>query len=217
MKARSSLVVAATTMSRALNDGEPVLVSKWVVPDVAKDANDHELVSEASLAALRQKRQEEGYAEGVAAGLAEGREQVEARIRLFEQLAEHLAEPIARLEPIALQSMVKLSTQIARVLIDRELSIDNSLVLSAVAAGLETITESGKGLKIRVNPNDFELVRSTYCELNQNMAVEVTADASVAQGGAIIEAGSALIDAQIETRLAVLLESILNPPEIAHG
>lgn len=204
------------TMSSAAPDGEAAQVSKWVVPDVAQETSEYALLSEASLTAIRQKQREEGYAEGIAAGLAEGRERLEAQVRLFEQLTQHLSEPMAKLEPAAMQSMVKLSTHIARVLINRELSIDDSLVLNAVAAGLEAITENGKKRKISVNPNDFELVHSTYAQLEQNMVVDVTANASVVQGGAIVEAGPVLIDAQLETRLAVMLESILNPPDTDH-
>lgn len=199
-------------MSRSEQHSAEVTVSKWVAPDVGGGSASHELLSEESIARLRTLARQQGHAEGYEAGLQAGRALVQARMELFEKLIRHLDSPLEQLEPDALEAMLMLCVNVSRGLIRRELSIDNSLVLEAVKSALNAASETESQLRIRVHPQDLELVQMAYADYDLHPALTIGADAAIERGGAIVESGASLIDAQVESRLAAVLESLLNRP-----
>ncbi len=198
-------------MSSATQSPEAPQFSRWVAPDVRGISTPHELLSEASIARLRAEAKEAGHAEGFKAGLAEGQALTRARLELFGKLSEQLLEPLGKLEPEALECMVELSVAIGRSLINRELSLDSSLVLGAVSSALNAMPTSSAKLRVLVNPLDMELVTAAYSEIGRETNLAIAADPSVERGGAVVESGSTLIDAQFDTRLQSLLDTLLNP------
>lgn len=200
-------------MSSAVEEAEGAQISKWVAPNVGGGSTSHEPVSEAAIAALREKARAEGHAQGFQTGLSEAKELTQARVQLFDRLSAHLSEPLAKLEPEAMQVMAGLSLQVAQAIISREVSMDETLVLRAIRSALDTFTEKDRDVRISVCPADFELVKTTYAELENAINHTVVADASIGAGGAVVESGSVLIDAQVETRISALLDELMNQPE----
>lgn len=197
-------------MSRAERSSAESVVSKWVAPEVGGGSADHELLSEDSIARLRAVARQRGHAEGHAAGLKEGRADVQARLELLESMIAHLHSPLQQLEPDALEAMCALSVRVSQALIGRELSTDPALVLEAVRSALAAVSESESQLRIRVNPQDLDLLTTTYAEHDHRATISLSADAEITRGGAIVESGASLIDAQIESRLASILETLVN-------
>ena len=68
--------------------------------------------------------------------------------------------------------------------------------------------DNSKRLKILVNPADLDLIAKARSELGISDDTVLLADSSIAKGGALVESGSTVIDAQLETRLNTLLDSI---------
>ena len=200
-------------MSSAVEDVVGAQISKWVAPNVDSGSASHEPVSEAAIAALREQARADGHAEGLQAGLQEARELTQSRVQLFDSLSGNLAEPLAKLEPEVMQSMIALSLQAAQAIVSREIAIDETLVLNAVQTALDTLAEKDRGVRISVCPADFELVKTTYAELGSSIPPIVVADPAISAGGASVESGAVLVDAQVETRIGALLEELMTPKE----
>ena len=195
-------------MSSVAQPGEAPAFSKWVAPVVGAPTASHAPVSEESIARLRQEAREAGFAEGRQAGMVEAKAVTQARLETLEQLISHLNEPLAKLDSEVLQTLVELALSISRVLVSRELALDPSLVLEAVSATLAAVPDNSERLKILVNPADLDLIAKARSELGISDDTVLLADSSIAKGGALVESGSTVIDAQLETRLNTLLDSI---------
>jgi len=197
-------------LSSSLIESTDQNISKWVVPDVSGSANTHELLSEESIARVRKMAREQGYAEGLEAGKQAGSELVKSRVELFESVTAHLMQPLGQLEPEILDAMVELSLCVGREVIQRELTVDRSLVLEAVRSALDLVLSTATSTRIRVNPTDVELVQAAYADLTNREPIEFTADSNIERGGAVVEFGSSVIDAQPGSRLRKTLEALLN-------
>ncbi|MDH7481902.1 MAG: FliH/SctL family protein [Armatimonadota bacterium] len=157
------------------------------------------------------------YNEGYQAGLRELNAEKEAlaeRAALVEKEAEkQLAEFWAEIEP----ELLKLAVEIAEKIIRHELAENNKYVLSTVKTALYQLRDR-REIKIRVNPNDYELVRShkdeLVCSFDGVHELEIIEDRRVDQGGCVIESANGELDARIATQLAEVERALM---EAAHN
>jgi len=208
--------------------GEPMLVARPAGPageDMTASRREHnEVVEQAQRDAetviarakaeadeIRQAAYEEGFAEGRQAGYEAG---------AAAASAEHdrlLAVEIGRLRAIAdeavvdriemLQSVetqvVRLAIAVASRIVQREIALDDGVVLRTVRAALRAAADLSTA-RIRLHPLDRDfLVGFSLPELERDgRRCELVADESVQRGGCIIECASGSVDAQISTQLA---------------
>ncbi|MCL6518671.1 MAG: hypothetical protein K6T99_02455 [Armatimonadetes bacterium] len=157
------------------------------------------------------------YNEGYQAGLRELNAEKEAlaeRAALVEKEAEkQLVEFWAEIEP----ELLKLAVEIAEKIIRHELAENNKYVLSTVKTALYQLRDR-REIKIRVNPNDYELVRShkdeLICSFDGVHELEIIEDRRVDQGGCVIESANGELDARIATQLAEVERALM---EAAHN
>ena len=140
--------------------------------------------------------------------MAEAKAVTQARLQTLEQLIRHLNEPLAKLDSDVLQSLLELALTISRVVVNRELTLDPSLVMEAVTASLAAVPENNERVRILVNPVDLDLIAKARSELGISDDTVLLADPSIDKGGALVESGSTVIDAQLETRLNTVFDSI---------
>lgn len=200
-------------MSSTLSGMDARQVSKWVAPNVNSDQAFHELVSEDTLAKLREDARQAGHAEGMRAGLDQGKALVNTRLELLEKLIGHVSQPLDQLEAETLGAMVELSLQVASELIGRELLADQSLVLKAVSDAVSAVPGDAQNLKIALNPADLTVVQEAYKESTTMQNPLIVGDPAIERGGVIVESGTTLIDAQLTARLSSTLAALLDPAE----
>ena len=149
---------------------------------------------------------ESGFREGEAAA----RQRTESQVReAVEKLAATVVEVAAtRSDAIrrAEADMVRLSIEIARRILHRELSLDTSALESLIRAALEKL-RSQEIYRVRVHPDQEQLVRACLQQIGRSPEVEVVGDASQSRGGAVFEISRGTLDASVETQLR----------EIEHG
>lgn len=177
------------------------------------------IVSEAekTAAEIVSKARTDGYTEGYETGLAAANQQMRQHI---ETLAEIVAN--ASLDKMAIireaeAEIISLVIDVARKVIRREITIDRSVVVRLVEGALQKV--GGQvALRIRVNPDDFDLVNAYWKEregsYDQTGHVEVIADKRVKHGGCVIDTQGGTIDAQIDAQLAEIrkaFESVSEP------
>ena len=156
---------------------------------------------------IRSQAREEGLAETTET-LAQEREQLAAQ--QTAAIAEINAER-ERFYREAEPELLKLAFTIAEKIIGRELSEHPELVLDLIRKSLKRLKDKSE-LRIRVNPEDLQLVREARAELAGSVdgieKIEVTDDRRVGRGGCIIESPDGTLDARIATQLAEVERSM---------
>ncbi len=178
--------------------------------DVAEARGEAQAVrerAEAEAAEIRQRASDEaaqakeearakGYAEGRDAGAAELVEVVARASRRLEQIE---AQAVPQLRDLALT--------IARKIIGKELEAHPEAVVDLVKQALGEKARQRREIVLRVHPDDLALVRQHKPELLEVLSrakeIGIREDPDVARHGVVIETDAGIIDAQLETQLAV--------------
>jgi flagellar assembly protein FliH len=136
------------------------------------------------------------------------------RERAAGQLAASLDEVRAERETFLLQAqpeILKLSLTIAEKVIGREVSESPDIVLDLIRKSMKRLKDKAQ-LRIRVNPEDLQLVKEARPDLLASVdgveKIEVSDDRRVGRGGCVIESPNGTLDARIATQLREIEGSI---------
>lgn len=181
----------------------------------AAGADDELSAVQARLSELREEvegRVREAYESGLREGTAAARDQARAEV---ESLRERLAQTIAGLVELRTQvlrqaevDLVKLSIEVARRVLHRELTIDPGALKGLLKAALEKL-EDQEIYRVRVHPEQETLMRDCLQGLGMPH-IEVVADAAQPVGGAAFEVSSGYLDASIDTQLREIQRGLID-------
>lgn len=166
------------------------------------------LLEQAAAAAEAQRSQarEQGLQEGLELARRQTAEMLDQLRTLAGQARVDTAEILRSVE----REVVELVLIIARRIVEGELRVRPEAVTEAVRRALASM-EQGAVVRIRLHPQDLELVESRWHEVSGRdpslASVERIADALVQPGGCIIDALSGSFDAQPQTVLESLERS----------
>jgi flagellar assembly protein FliH len=142
-----------------------------------------------------------GFREGEAAGHAAAQNELRPLVERFARTIDELAAMRPRLREQAEGDLVRLAVAIARRVVRRELTIDPQAITGLVKAALEQLS-AGERIRVRVHPEDEAAVRSCLAAVGRAASVEVSGDATLERGSAILETERGNLDASAETQLA---------------
>ena len=169
-----------------------------------------EIIENAKIEAeiIRNTAYQEGYQTGMGE-LDEKRDDLEKRAKGIEKEAEKQIEEFWKtIEP----ELLKLAVDISRQIIGKQIEEDDTYVLTTVKNGLHQLRDK-REIKIRVNPEDFEFMRTRKDEITMSCeglnSVEIIDDRRVGQGGCLIETSNGDLDARIETQLGEVERALL--------
>jgi flagellar assembly protein FliH len=167
------------------------------------EAEARKIRSEELNAAIEQ-RVRQAYESGFREGEAAARQSAESQVReAVEKLAATVVEVAATRSDVmrrAEADMVRLSVEIARRILHRELSLDTSALEALIRAALEKL-RSQEVYRVRVHPGHEQLVRACLQQIGRDPDIEVVGDASQPRGGAVFEISRGSLDASVETQL----------------
>lgn len=168
-------------------------------------------LQELTQAAEEQARRahEEGHRAGVVAGRAAAQEEVNLAV---EKLGEVIAELAgARTDAMrrAEADVVKLSIEIARRVLHRELSQDTSALEGLIRAALDKL-QAQEVYRVRVHPEHLVVLRACLEQSGRGASVEVLSDPSQARGGAVFEMSRGSLDASVETQLQEIERGLID-------
>lgn len=156
---------------------------------------------------LHEEARRLGYEAGYAAGYQEAQaavqEQMAAQVQRLAALAGHATAEVRAALREAEDQLVRLALTIAERIILREVRLDRSIVLALASRALEEL-DAGVTARVRVHPDDIPVLEPWEAHLNGDgraARIELVPDQRVAPGGCIVEAGSAVVDAQLQTLL----------------
>jgi flagellar assembly protein FliH len=170
----------------------------------------------AELEASLEAKPRQAYEAGVRAGEESARRELESEVReTVQQLADTMAgvagmraETIRRAEA----DTVRLSIEIARRVLHRELSVDGSALEALIKAALEKL-QSQEVYRVRVHPDQEKLVRACLDQTGRGQAIAVVNDPVQPRGGAIFEISRGALDASVETQLAEIERGLIDQLE----
>jgi flagellar assembly protein FliH len=168
------------------------------------------------LEAALDAKTKQAYTAGVRAGEDAARQKLEGEVNAaVEELAETIAglagtrtETIRRAEA----DVVRLSIEIARRVLHRELATDNAAMEALIKAALEKL-QGQEIYRVRVNPERQQAIRDALGRSARGQAIEVIADPAQPKGGAVFEIGRGALDASVETQLAEIEQSLIGQLE----
>lgn len=163
-------------------------------------------VSEAISAAATAQEEEirRAFEAGLHDGEARARKHFEARAQqLAAETASALSELAgtrARVIVRAEADVVRLSIEVARRVLHRELSLDPDAIAALVKAALEKLGAQ-ESYRVRAHPDQVSMLRRCLAESRGDVSIQVTGDASLAEGGLLFESEQGTLDASVETQL----------------
>ncbi|MFI9651764.1 FliH/SctL family protein [Guyparkeria halopsychrophila] len=151
-----------------------------------------------------QKGRDAGYQEGMAAA----REQIESVENRLRGWLSHLERPLALLDDEVTEQLTALATQIARVMVAREVQADNSGLPSIAREALAALPVSVRTVTLRCSPDDQAALRELI-EDPRFETLDLRPDPTVSAGGVIVESGDARVDASLANRWAATLDHLI--------
>src|SRR4029077_9773245 len=124
-----------------------------------------------------------GYAQGERAGLEAAATRADAMLRRLGQTIDELGELRNEMIHRTERQAVQLVLAIAERIVQREITLDRSLLLGMARAALDRLGEHGTAT-IRLNPADLAAI-GDGTDLS-GTGVQVTADAVVSRGGCLV-------------------------------
>lgn len=145
---------------------------------------------------------DDGYAQGYAQGYAEGNAALHQQsVKQLNSIVSAISQSASCIDDSELETqLVALSSDIARLIIRRELTLDPELILEIVRAGMQQLPELNSDLRhIHLHPLDAAIVRDLL-EDNDNLAI--VNDPSADRADCRIESGASVVRSGVDDWLA---------------
>lgn len=108
--------------------------------------------------------------------------------------------------------ILEISVEIAQKIIKKELKQDPNIILDNILVLLKSLSKEETRISLKVNPTQVSLLKSEIPSLLNEAGLEakvlVIPDESIMEGGCVVTTNNGVIDATIETQLAVISEAL---------
>lgn len=168
--------------------------------------DDRNLISRAreEADAIREAAAKEGYQDGMNRAQADIEE-------LRMALGGFLGAKQAVFDKIA-PEILAISVEIAKKIIKKELTQAPEVILESVTTILKSLSKEETKVMLKVNPSQVTLLRNEVPPIASNFGLEakisVIPDESIMEGGCIVTTTNGVVDATIETQLAIVSEAL---------
>ena len=162
-----------------------------------------------------QSAYDKGFEDGQQAtqlALAEDFNKLEDWVRRIDQVTENLTQEFSHKIRELKNAIVPIAIKVAEHILRTEIKANPTVIENQVAKALE-ILDNEKIFKIRLNPDDIEILEKVNSRLLAEPkleSVEIVPDISINLGGCIIEAEIGQIDATIESQLKKIESALSN-------
>lgn len=168
--------------------------------------DDRNLISRAREEAqnIKEAAAKEGYQEGLMQAKADI-EDVRNAITSFAGAKQEVFEYIA-------PDILEISVEIAQKIIKKELQQDPTIILDNIMEILKGLSKEETKITLRVNPSQVSLLKSEIPNVMSNIGLDakvlIVPDDTVMEGGCMVTTNNGVIDATIETQLAIISEAL---------
>lgn len=168
--------------------------------------DDRNLISRAREEAqnIKEAAAKEGYQEGLMQAKADLQD-VKNAIASFAGAKQEVFEYIA-------PDILEISVEIAQKIIKKELQQDPTIILDNIMEILKGLSKEESKITLRVNPAQVSLLKSEIPNVMGTVGLDakvlIVPDESIMEGGCMVTTTNGVIDATIETQLAVISEAL---------
>jgi flagellar assembly protein FliH len=187
---------------RGMGGGKPGLAHRGKPVPLSETEQLRAQIVELNQAAELKARQ--AYESGLRAGEAAARNDLAAGL---QSIVGNLAAAISEIAGVRSETIhraeadtVHLALAIARRILHRELSLNPNAVEDLIKAALDKL-QAQEVYRVRVHPDQQEILRRCLEKTTRGQAVTVVADPSQSEGGAVFETSRGLLDASLDTQL----------------
>ncbi len=203
-----SNVLSAEELASAYERWEaPTMVS---ISDV--ENNEFSIPTAKEIEALRKSAQEDGFKDGFEKGLHDGLQagqaEIQQQVTKLQSLMASLNQPLLDIEDVIEQQVVHLTTLLTQQIVHNELKTSPEHITTAFQAAIAQLPLNNRQLKIRINPEDLELVKKGLLT-DAKTEWQWVEDAQITRGGFELDSIDTRIDATVETRIASAVEKLL--------
>lgn len=158
--------------------------------------------------------QQEGFKQGFEAGSQKGEQKayaecktlLEDKIQRFTALSDALFDPVAMQDGELENWILDTAVNIAKHLINRELTEDPSPLFNLVEKAVASLPAGAKNIKIYLHADDVELAHEAFA--NNGHQWTFYTDPSLSRGGCRVVSDQSIVNYSIEHRLESMLEEI---------
>lgn len=166
--------------------------------------DDRNLISRAreEANAIKEAAAKEGYE----AGLQAAQDDID---KVKDAIGEFFGAKQAVYEEIA-PDVLEIGFEIAKKIIKKEITEDPQILLENIKDIMKGLSKDESKITIRVNPAQASMLKQDVPEASQNLGLEakiiIIADETIMEGGCILTTTNGVIDATIESQLAIISE-----------
>ncbi len=188
---------------------------RWQAPTMisVNDVDDPSLLTLEGMEALQKQAELEGYKagfeKGEKAGFEAGQQQISQQVSYLTDLINAVDEPIQELDQQVENDLISLVMTMTRQLVRRELKTQPDHVIGAMRAALSVLPVNDRKLKVFLNPQDVELVKTGLSIDHDDSRWQWVEDPLITRGGIRLETADTTIDATVEARLSSVINKLL--------
>ena len=158
--------------------------------------------------ALRQNGYAQGFAQGQAQTTLEAQRQItdfianqgQEAAHNFSQLFVAAQAQLADSEQVMAHGVLELACELARQGLRQELSINPKVLQPVIREALGLLATENKSALVRLNPVDLAVLEEALRTEFSGLSLTLLPDATVTQGGCMIESAGTVVDGTIEKR-----------------
>ena len=178
-------------------------VSRWRTPHLKQDEERLEEENRAKLSAYS-----EGHREGYADGMKQAQRETEDRVELLEKSLDALCQPFSMLNLELTNYIAKLAGKIAHCIVRKELSTKPSLIKALVKDAVSVLDRKSEVVEIHVNPANTTLLNDLINPDGIEKNWIVIPDHTLGIADCQVRTGDSLVDANLESRIDLILEKV---------
>lgn len=174
-------------------------------------SQDRNIVSRAQKDAetIKDVAKKDGYQEGI--NLAQkDLEDLKSKFADFFNYKEEVYTKVS-------ECIMDISVEIARKIINKEVEVDKEYIIPIIKGAVEEVNKTENKITLKVKPKDVEIVRDKVTDIFAGnyfeAKISVVPDNEIKDGGVIVETSNGLIDASIETQLAIIEKALKKQEE----
>ena len=174
-------------------------------------SQDRNIISRAQNEAIQIKEtaKQEGYQAGIDKAVSDI-EELKSKFAEFYNYKDALFEKVSG-------CIMDISVEIAKKIIKKEIEADKDTTISIIKGALEEVNRTENKITLKVMPKEVEIVKDKLPEIFADNTFEakilVVPDVNISEGGVIIETSNGLIDATVQTQLAIIEKALGNKQE----
>jgi flagellar assembly protein FliH len=163
-------------------------------------------VHQDELSRIEKESFEKGYREGERVGRQKGDQVLETTVKRYDRTITELVDSHAQIVMSLEMRTVELALEIARKVIQREVSTDPDLVCALALVALRRV-QAHQEITLRVSRHDFSRIHDSVASVNGSVAV--VEDSSLERGDFMIDTGQTHLDGRLQSQVEALGRAML--------